>query len=220
MNIKDAIWQRRSIRGFTSQPVEKEIIRTILEMSVRAPSAHNCQPWGITVVTGKALDIIRKENCRLVAEGFKPRPEFTRVPAEGKFRERQVEVGIQLFKTMGIEREDKEKRAAWSQRGYRFFDAPVALLLTIEKSQSLELSCMAVGSLVQNICLIAMEYGLGTCVASQGIWYPDIIRTYVPVPESQRIITSISMGYPDPEFPANAVQSSRAELDEVTLWVE
>ena len=51
---------------------------------------------------------------------------------EGVHRERQIEVAIQLFKEMGIQRDDKELRNDWVLRGFRQFDAPVAVVVTFD----------------------------------------------------------------------------------------
>ena len=45
MNILDGIKTRRSIRKYTDQKVEKEVITQMLEAAMLAPSAMNKQPW-------------------------------------------------------------------------------------------------------------------------------------------------------------------------------
>ncbi len=54
MDLHDAILTRRSIRGFTSDPVSSEVATKILEAAIRAPSAGNCQPWEFIVVRDAA----------------------------------------------------------------------------------------------------------------------------------------------------------------------
>ena len=53
-------FERRSIRGFTKDPVPKELIREVLAIAQRAPSSMNTQPWHFHVLTGDPLDRIRK----------------------------------------------------------------------------------------------------------------------------------------------------------------
>jgi nitroreductase len=77
---------------------------------------------------------------------------------------------------------------------------------------------MAIGSFIQSFCLSALEHGLGTCISEQGVSYHDIIRKYVDIPESQRIIISVTVGYPDHSAPANQLVSTRVSVDEVTQW--
>lgn len=50
MKVQDAILARRSIRAFTKEPVPDEMIRTLLESAMAAPSASNKRPWEFYVV--------------------------------------------------------------------------------------------------------------------------------------------------------------------------
>ena len=50
MELEQVIAQRRSIRKFTSQPVEREKINACLEAARLAPSACNSQPWHYIVI--------------------------------------------------------------------------------------------------------------------------------------------------------------------------
>ncbi len=93
MEITQAIRERKSIRGYKSDPIPKETLMEILTTAVRSPSSRNTQPWHITVVTGKALDDIRQGNLEMFAVAA-PGPER---PLEGKYRERQTEQAQQLF---------------------------------------------------------------------------------------------------------------------------
>lgn len=47
------IFNRRSIRKFTDQPVEKEKIDRLVRAAMQAPSAHNQQPWEFIIVQNK-----------------------------------------------------------------------------------------------------------------------------------------------------------------------
>ncbi len=46
---------RRSVRSYTDQPVTEDQVRTLLELTGRAPSAFNAQPWRFIVVRDTAL---------------------------------------------------------------------------------------------------------------------------------------------------------------------
>lgn len=50
-----AIMSRRSIRKFTDEPIEKEVIERLLRAAMQAPSAKNSQPWEFIVVTDPEL---------------------------------------------------------------------------------------------------------------------------------------------------------------------
>ena len=216
MDLKTAIMERRSIRGFTDQPVSKETLKKVLQLAGRAVSAVNQQPWEFAVITGEMLKKISRENMEY----------FQRAEAgdldlhygEGIYRPRRVEVGRQLFAAMDIAREDKEKRLWWTARGFRFFDAPAAIILMMDNSADEYSSRLDMGCVIQNICLAAMEYGLGTCAAYQAITYQEPLRRNLPCAAGKRFVCGIAIGYPDEAFPANGVITSRLDTDEITSW--
>ena len=218
MDVVEAIRSRKSIRGFKPTPVPKEVLREILDIARRAPSSINTQPWDITVVTGEVLDNIKKGNIEMLAIGAEPNPDVPSKPHEGIYRQRQVELAIQIFKLMDIAREDKAKRAEWGQRGVRFFDAPAAIILSVDRSVDKLSSHFDIGAIVQTICLAALNYGLGTCIENQGIIFPEVVRKYTHIPESNKILISIAIGYPDWDFPANKLESKREPIEDFVTW--
>ena len=218
MDILEAIRARKSIRGYKPDPVPREILREIINIASRAPSAMNTQPWEITVVTRKVLDNIKQGNIDMVSSGTTLEPAVRSKPFEGKYRQRQVELAIQLFGLMGIAREDRVKRVEWWQRGFRFFDAQAAIILSVDRSLEEARSQFDIGTLAQTICLTALNYGLGTCIEDQGVTFPEIVRRFAHIPESQRIVTSIAIGYPNRDFPANRLESKREPVDEIVTW--
>jgi len=129
-----------------------------------------------------------------------------------------VGLAIQIFGLMGIAREDKEKRAEWMERGFRFFDAPAAIILSVDRCLGDGYPLFDIGAISQSICLTALKYGLGTCIEDQGILYPQVVRRFTGIPESKRIIISIAIGYPDWDFPANKLESSREPIESITTW--
>lgn len=220
MDIIEAVRRRRSVRGFRPDPVAKEVLQQILDMAVRAPSAMNTQPWEFTALTGDPLDKVRRANVERLNSGAPPNPDHVVVawPRESIYRQRQVDLAKQLFQAMGITREDKEKRAQWMERGFRYFDAPAAIIISVDRSLSESGPLLDIGAAMQTICLVALRFGLGTCIEDQGVMYPDVLREYARIPESKRIIMAIAIGYPDPDFPANKVESERQPAENVTTW--
>jgi len=53
MDLKEAIYTRRSVREFTAEPVSESIIRDLIEAAIQAPSAVNQQPYAFCVVRDK-----------------------------------------------------------------------------------------------------------------------------------------------------------------------
>lgn len=221
MDIVEAIRARKSIRGFKPDPVEKSIIKEILEIAVRAPSAMNTQPWEFFVIAGDVLNNMRKVLVEKLNSGAAMKPDHLVVgwPQQSIYRDRQVGLAKQLFSLMEIQREDKVKRAWWLERGFRFFDAPAAIIIVTDKSLSESGPLVDIGAVTQSICLAALKYGLGTCIEDQGVLYPEVARELAGIPDSKRIMISIAMGYPDWDFPANKVVSAREPVDNITAWV-
>ena len=218
MDIIEAIRTRKSVRGFRPDPVPKEILRDILDIATRAPSAMNTQPWEIIVIAGEVLENIKRGNIEMLESGALPNPNVSVQPFEGVYRQRQVDLAIQIFQLMGIAREDKAKRAEWMKRGFRFFDAPAAFILSVDKALKPWWELFDFGAISQTICLAALKYGLGTCIEDQGVMYPEVIRKYAGIPESKRIIICIPIGYPDWDFPANKLESKREPVEAITTW--
>jgi len=218
MDIIEAICSRQSIRGYKPTPVTKEALREILDIATRSPSSDNAQTWEITVVTGEVLDNIRWGNVELLTSGVAPNPDFALNRLEGVYRRREVELAIQAFSAHGDSQEDRDKRAWWQQRGFRFFDAPTVIILSADSSLSESRILLDAGLIAQTICLAALNYDLGTCIGVQGVLYPEVIRKFIDIPKSKRIIIGIAIGYPDWDFPANKLESKRESVESITTW--
>jgi nitroreductase len=218
MDVIEAIRLRKSIRSYKLTPVPKEVLREILDVASRSPSGDNIQPWELTVVTGEVLENIRRVNIELLTAGVPQNPDFPSKPHEGIYRQRQVDLAIQLFGLMGIAREDKRRREEWRQRGFCFFDAPAAIILSMDRSVDEVSSHVDAGAIMQTICLAALDYGLGTCIVMQGITFPEVIRQYACIPESKEILIGIAIGYPDWDFPANKLETEREPLESFVSW--
>jgi nitroreductase len=218
MDILEAIQARKSIRSFRPEPVPKGILEKVIDVALRSPSAANTQPWEITVVAGEVLDNIRKGNIEMLTSGATPEPDFSYGPYEDKYRQRQVDLAIQIYGLVGIAREDREKRAEWWQRGFRFFDAPAAIILSMDRSLKGVMPLFDVGLFAQTICLAALNYGLGTCIEMQGVMFPEVARKFAHIHESKRIVTSIAIGYPDWDFPVNKLESKREPIKDFATW--
>ncbi len=176
----------------------------------------NTQPWEVTVITGDVLATISRENIERLTSGTTPNRDVPPVSRDGIYRQRQIDVAVQLFSLLGIAREDKEKRDAWIQQGFRFFNAPAAFIITMDKS--CQESYFNIGTIAQTICLVALNYGLGTCIQDQGTSFPEVARKYAKIPESKRIIITITIGYPDWDFPANKLETTREPIENFVTW--
>lgn len=217
----DVVLGRRSIRGYLDKPVPRALIEEVLALAVRSPTSMNTQPWHFHVITGEPLDRIRKGNTDNILGGMPDSREFRRGEAfAGVHRERQVDVAKQLFGAMGIERDDKDARQDWVLRGFRQFDAPVCVIVTYDRelsgSDDTAFDCGAVTTALVNA---AWSRGLGCVINSQGIMQSPVVREHAGIPDDQVIMKAVALGWPDPDFPANAVVSLRKSVDEAARFV-
>ena len=220
MDITKAIKTRKSIRDFKPDPVPKAILREILEIASRAPSASNAQPWEFIVISGDVLENVRNANIEKLNSGTPPNPEYEAFewPRDSVYRHRQVDIAKQLFELMNIPRKDKIKRAKWMERGFRYFNAPSVIIVTMDRTLPEARPSLDIGMVIQNICLAALAFGLGTCIGNQGVLYPEVLRSHAEIPDAKRIMTSIAVGYPNWDFPANQVNSAREPIENITSW--
>lgn len=221
MNILESIRNRKSIRGYKADPVPKTLIRHVLETAIRAPSAVNCQPWEFFVITGEPLRKIRQGSVEKSRAGESPHSEHELITwtKDSIYGARQVELAKHIFQVMGIGREDKQKRVQWMERGLRYFDAPAAILICVDKKLSEAGPLLDIGAVMQNICLAALHYGLGTCIEDQGVMYPEVVRQHASIPESKRLIIAIAIGFPDRDDVANTITSNRELVENLTTWI-
>lgn len=221
MTFDDVITGRRSIRGYKPDPVPKELIEEVLALAMRAPSSMNTQPWNFYVISGEPLDRIRRGNTERMVAGVPQSREFRTGSAfAGAHRERQIGVAKQLFSAMGIARDDADARQDWVLRGFRQFDAPVCVIITYDKvldgSDDTPFDCGAVATALVNA---AWSRGLGCVINSQGIMQSPVVREHAGIAEDQVIMKSIALGWPDHDFPANAVVSERKSVAEAATFV-
>lgn len=220
MDIIEAIKKRKSVRDFKNDLVQQSVIREILETACSAPSAMNTQPWEFTVITKDVLNSVVNSVIEKFRAGEKPHSEHsvTGWPLDSVYRHRQVELAKHIFQLMDIKREDADKRTQWMERGLRFFNAPAAIIICVDRILAEGTPVFDIGTVAQNICLAALNYGLGTCIQDQGVMYPEVLRKFCHIPDTKQIIIAIAIGYPNWDFPANQLETPREPVDKITTW--
>jgi len=219
MDLIEAINSRKSVRGYKPTPVPKETLAQILEIATRSPSALNTQPWKFTILGGKVLAELREGLQEQFLAGVEMHPDLPPSPLpSGIYRTRQVDLAKGLFQLMDIAREDKGKRLEWTARAFRLFDAPNAIIIGMDEEINSFSSIFSLGIISQTIALVAVSFGLGTCIEQNSALYPDLIRKITGIPESQKIVAGMAIGYPDWDFPANKLQSAREPVSTIATW--
>ncbi len=221
-SFESLVASRRSIRGYKPDPVPKELMSEIIEIAKRAPSAMNTQPWNFHAITGAPLELIREGNAERMLAGASVDREIKlrKHGYQGVHRDRQVEIAVQLFEAMGIERDDRERRRDWVMRGFRQFDAPVSVVVTIDAELAEDtIAHFDCGAVTYGLVLAATSKGLGCVINGQGIMQSSVVREHANIPEDEVIMTCVAMGWADDEFVANSVVSRRAANEDVVSFV-
>lgn len=217
MDVVEAIRERKSVRAFKSDPVSQDMLNQIVEQALRAPSWANTQPWEFAIVTGKQLGEIQKgflergeqEPCSEVARPYEfPEPYLSRIQALAP-------------KGWTPTKENMDFRRI---QNFKNYSAPAVIYLLVDRTmfyQSKGINVWSLydcGSVVQNIMLLATNYGLGTVAQAQSVVYPDIIRKVLGIPKSKLIALGIAIGYPDWDNPVNQSRTQREPLSNITKW--
>lgn len=226
MDLLEAINARKSIRAFKSEPVPADVMMEVLGIATRAPSSVNSQPWEFFIVRGEALEALKRSSLEEYRLGKPPSPELGMGPSkgvapalEGVFKERQVELAIQIFKLVGIQKGNKAGIAEWNESMVQFYEAPTIIVIVIDKMLQSKWPIVDVGLVAGHIALAAQNYGLGTCIMRAIVDYPEQVRKVVGIPDSKFIIIGIAIGYPDWDHPINKLRTNREEIEKIVTFV-
>lgn len=222
--VDAAITSRRSIRAFLSTPVAREDIESILKVASRAPSGTNLQPWKVYVLTGAA----RTRLCAALQRAHDD-PAAAKVHTEeyayyprqwvSPYIERRRKVGWDLYGLLGITRDDKAGMHRQHGRNYRFFDAPVGLIFTIDRILE-QGSWLDYGMFLENIMIAARGRGLDTCPQAAFTPFHRIIAEELALPPGEMVVCGMALGHADHGKVENSLNTERAALDEFVKFVE
>jgi nitroreductase len=70
-----------------------------------------------------------------------------------------------------------------------------------------------VGHFIQNVCLLAIENGLATCLQEAWAELPKLVREHVDYPEDETLWCGIALGYEDETDPVNQFRTEREDLE-------
>ena len=217
MDVFEAIESRKSIRAFTEQPVEQETVQKLLEISQRAPSGTNTQPWHVYVCTGAVKQAITDDVLSMAVAGEgKSYDDYDYYPAKWKdiHNDRRRGIGWSLYGLLGIAKGDHEASARQGARNFMFFDAPVGLFITVD-SYLARGNWADAGIYVQTLMLAARGMGLHTCPQAAWIPYQEPVFHHLDVPDDQDLVTGMSLGYADETAIENTLISEREDVANV-----
>ena len=228
MTVDEAIRTRMSVRAFTSQPVDPELIEEILQLASRAPSGTNTQPWRVYVLRGRSRDTLVERVCAAhdalradPALAAEYREEYDYYPEKwvSPYIDRRRENGWGLYGLLGIGKGDKDKMHAQHQRNFRFFDAPVGLMFTLDRVMGRG-SLLDYGMFLDNIMLLARARGLHTCPQAAWNGYAKIILPHIGAGPDEMLVCGMALGHADSSAIVNTFHTPREAVASFTRWLD
>ena len=227
-SVDAAITSRLSARAFLPTPVPRATLEHLLEVASRAPSGTNTQPWKVYVLQGASRDSL-VDKCCAAHDALRGDPslaeqyleEYDYYPTQGvsPYIDRRRENGWSLYGLLGITKGDKDKMHAQHQRNFKFFDAPVGLMFTLDKVMGRG-SLVDYGMFLQNIMVSARGHGLHTCPQAAWNGFASIILPHVGAGENEMLVCGMALGYADPADKVNGFITPREPVASFTHWLE
>jgi nitroreductase len=228
-SVDAAIESRFSCRAFhRDREVPRPMIEEILAVASRAPSGTNTQPWRAYVLQGATRDSLMEKVCaahdavhRDPALAAEYREEYDYYPTKwvSPYIDRRRENGWGLYGLLGIAKGEKDKMHAQHQRNFRFFEAPVGLMFTMDRILGRG-SLMDYGMFLQNVMVAARARGLHTCPQAAWNGFAKIILPHIAAGPDEMLLCGMSMGYADLQAPVNRFHTPREPAAAFTRWVE
>jgi nitroreductase len=220
MDVYEAVTSRRSVRGFTDEPVSREVLERVLTAAGCAPSGSNVQPWNIYVVTGPPLVQLKKLATERVAAGDPwDEREYVMYPADmtSPYAERRAAFGRDRYGALGIVREDAEARMRAAIANWDGFGAPAVLFCYIDRHLGRP-QWSDLGMYLQTVMLLLRDEGLHSCPQMAWSQVRTTVAEIVSPPTELMLFCGMSIGYEDPTVPY--ILNARAPLDETVTFIE
>lgn len=214
MDIIEAIHKRQSIRSFKDREVSQETIREILNISKFAPSGGNTQPWKVYVLNQNIMKELESAILHNLDNGISEKPNFSIYPQpmSDHLKNRVKECGKLMYGALEIKKDDIEGRLNQLKQNFSFFGAPVGMLITVEKEVDLN-GWGHVGHFIQNLCLLSIKFGLGTCLQESWSMYPKTVQKITNYNKSEILWCGVALGYPNNDHPINNYRTPREDIE-------
>ena len=227
-SVAAAIESRFSARAFLPTPVPRATIEKMLALASRAASGTNTQPWKVYVLQGASRDTLVGKVCaahdaiyRDPSVAAEYREEYDYYPEKwvSPYIDRRRENGWSLYGLLGIAKGEKDKMHAQHQRNFRFFDAPVGFMFTLDRVMGRG-SLLDYGAFLQNVMVAARARGLHTCPQAAWNGFAKIILPHIGAGPDEMLVCGMSMGYADEAHRVNTFHTPRVPVEEFTHWLD
>jgi nitroreductase len=195
--IDEIIAGRFACREFSDRPIPRQVIEEILSVARFAPSGANIQPWRVYVLAGAVKERVSAallEAHAISRDEHVSEYKYYATDLPEPYLNRRKEFGRLFYGSLGIAQTDTEARSRQTGRNYMFFDAPVGLIVTIDRRLEVG-SWIDLGMFVQNVLLAAAGRGLQSCPQETFAKYHRILRPMLSISPEQIVVCGISIGH-------------------------
>jgi nitroreductase len=198
--VLQALHSTPARRYLSTDPISDEIVWALLDAAVRGPSGGNSQTWAWVVVRDQQ---IKDQIAVWYREGWDR--------AYGSRREEILAAGPSGD---GI---GPRSFLAAEHLAEHLAEAPVWIIPVLTRaagSTSPRLGSSIYGA-VQNLCLAARAYGIGTTLTTLHSGHEEDVRRVLGLPDDALTMALIPLGYPNR---GRWAQPKRRPVEEVTHW--
>ena len=171
--LGEAMFTQRAIRRFKPDPIPEEVMRDIMEATIRAPNGGNTQPWRFIVVQDAEL---RQKLGELYHEAWwaKRKDAGINGPEDIPPGRNTMRSAMRLANEIG--------------------NAPVMVLICATSK-----GAQAAGSVIpssQNMLLAARAFGVGGTIATLHPVVEERVHKLFGIPDTAQVVYCMPLGYP------------------------
>ena len=220
MDAQTCIETRMSVRGFTDQPVDTALLTKVVATARWSPSYKNSQPWEVMIVSGEKKQKLSEMLLGLLEAGEQTTPDL---PEPGAWPQREKALIDHLYasrkEATGLDLNDPKIILGAKKANFRFYNAPHGIFL-YQNGDLSSWSLFDLGLFAQSLMLAAHAEGLGTVPQAFLTDYAAQTKEFLGIDPGKRLVLGISIGYPDPESPANQLRTDRMEVADFLTCVQ
>ncbi|MCV6548308.1 MAG: nitroreductase [Cohaesibacter sp.] len=213
--LDDLLFSRRSVRAFLDEPVALDDLKAMCVAARSAPSGANLQPGRLHILTADPLANLVVDLQQAIADNrpFDHGYSYFPKPMPPYLKERQRAAGYALYEALSISRRDLEGRRAQFAHNYRFFGAPVGVIVTIERSMGK--GCfMDLGMFLMSFLLKVEDMGYSATGIGAMANYASVIEQNLGLGDDELVVCGLAIGKADQAHPVNQFRTQRAGLEE------
>lgn len=214
-SIEQSLQQRHSVRAYLPDAIDRASIEAVLECARLAPSGANLQPGQFHILSGDALARLKQQLANAVSANRPMVAEYSYFPPtlSKPLKARQQAAGFALYDALGIAKRDTQARREQFARNYQFFDAPIGIVVTIDRDMGM--GCfMDLGMCLMNLFISAHSRGLGTTGIGALANHADVVHECLALPDNEMVVCGIALGKPDLTHRVNSFRTAREPVSE------